>query len=94
MSEMQKPTAPMLLRALCEASQGSFPVEIGSLTPDGCTAEAPAEWAGDLDFLRLILAGQAEINGRVVHSEGCRAEIRFFGQIHPHVIESWQSRAA
>lgn len=94
MSQLQKPTAPILLRAFCEAAHGSFAVEIDRLTPEGCTAEAPAEWSGDLDFLRLTLAGQAEINGRVVQHDGKRAEIRFFGQIHPLVIENWRQRAA
>jgi hypothetical protein len=94
MSELLKSSSPVQMRALCKAAQGTFPIEIEQLTPEGCTAQAAAEWEGDLDFLRLTLAGQAEINGRVVRHEGKVADIRFFGQISPLAIAAWQRRAA
>ena len=84
----------MMQRELFLQADAALRSVIDRLTPEGCTAEAPGEWSGDLDFLRLTLAGQAEINGRVVQHDGKRAEIRFFGQIHPLVIENWRQRAA
>ena len=80
--------------ALCRTTQGAFAVAVSHLSPDGCTATAPAEWAEEFDFLRLTLAGQAEINGRVVRHEGKVADIRFFGQISPLAIAAWGRKAA
>ena len=80
--------------ALCRTTQGAFAVAVSHLSPDGCTATALGEWAEEFDFLRLTLAGQAEINGRVVRHEGKVADIRFFGQISPLAIAAWGRKAA
>ena len=80
--------------ALCQTTQGAFPVAVSHLSPDGCTATAPAEWAEEFDFLRLTLAGSVEVNGRVQRLQGREAQIRFFGQISPLVIDQWSRRAA
>jgi hypothetical protein len=94
MSETQPPQRPQAISALCQTSHGAFVVEVSQLSSDGCTATAPTAWEEEFDFLRLTLGGSVEVNGRVLHRHGREAEIRFFGQIHPCVIESWQRRAA
>ncbi len=72
---------------LCDCDRQSFPIAISDITCDGCAAEAQAEWDRDFDFLHLTIADRIEINGRVLRHEGRRATIRFFGQIHPSVVE-------
>jgi len=94
MPEIQDLARQPTLDALCQTAQGAFVIAVSHLSPEGCTATAPAEWAEEFDFLRLTLAGSVEVNGRVSSKHGREAEIRFFGQIHPAVIEGWQRRAA
>jgi len=73
--------------AQCDCECQSFPIAISDITCDGCAAEAQAEWDEDFDFLHLTIADCIEINGRVLQHQGRRATIRFFGQIHPHVVD-------
>ncbi len=80
--------------ALCRIDGLVRAITVTRLSPEGCTAEAEGGWTEDHEFLRLTLAGQADVNGRVLRRDGARAEIRFFGQISPLVIESWLKRAA
>jgi hypothetical protein len=94
MPQTQAPPLPQAIDALCETPQGAFVVAVSQLSPEGCTVTAPAEWEEEFDFLRLTLGGSVEVNGRVLNSHGHEAEIRFFGQIHPCVIEGWRRRAA
>ncbi|GAA0268053.1 hypothetical protein GCM10009127_04770 [Alteraurantiacibacter aestuarii] len=80
--------------AQCDLDRGSFAVALSDITPDGCSCEAPVDWEGDLDFLHLKIAGRIDINGRVLWQEGKRASIRFFGQIHPSVVDELGRLAA
>lgn len=82
------------LGALCDLDRRSFPVAISDISPDGCSCEAECGWDGDCDFLHLKIAGSVEINGRVLRHHGQRADIRFFGQINPLVIDQWNAPGA
>ena len=94
MPDMQSSSQPQALDALCQTEHGAFVVSVSDLSPEGCTATAAAAWEEEFEFLRLILAGSVEVNGRVLKRQGNAAEIRFFGQIHPCVIDQWSKRAA
>jgi phenylalanyl-tRNA synthetase beta subunit len=78
----------------CDPDRRSFPIAISDITPDGCSCEAECEWDQEFDFLHLTIAGQVEINGRVLRHKGRRCEIGFYGQIHPAVIDEWKRLAA
>jgi|GEM_PF-5672428 len=94
MPEIEAALDQQILHGLCQTSQGAFVVDVSHLSPEGCTATAPAEWQDDFDFLGLTLEGKAEINGRVVRREGRLADIRFFGQLSPLAIAAWGRQAA
>jgi len=83
-----------LIHAQVKCSGRSFPVSVTRISCDGCTVEAGDDWAADFDFLSLTLAGEVAVNGRVVRREGRRADIAFYGEIHPHVVAQWCQRAA
>lgn len=80
--------------AQCQFDHGSFPVAISAITPEGCFAEAPADWSEDFEFLHLTIDERVEINGKVRAKDGKRAEIRFFGQIHPQVVKELSRASA
>ncbi|WP_305097966.1 hypothetical protein [Croceibacterium aestuarii] len=80
--------------ALCALDARSFPIAISDITPEGCSCEADCEWGEDCEFLHLKIADSVEINGRVLACKGRRAQIGFFGQIHPAVIDQWKRLAA
>lgn len=82
------------IAAFCDLERRSFPIAISDITPDGCSALAPAGWDGDCDFIHLTIADKVEINGRVLWQKGKRASIAFFGQIHPHVVDELGRLAA
>ena len=85
---------PGPIGARCDIERRSFAIALSDITPDGCSCEAEGEWDGECDFLHLTIADSVEINGRVLRHEGHRADIRFFGQIHPAVIDQWKRLAA
>ena len=78
---------PARLTGRCELDDASFAVAISNISCDGCSAEAECGWAEDCDFLHLRIDDRIEVNGRVLWHKGKRAGIRFFGQIHPQVID-------
>ena len=89
--KLKAPRQCAQIAAQCDIEQRSFAIGISDISPEGCVAEADAEWgedaAEDWQFLHLTIANRIEMNGRVVTHQGRRAEIRFFGQIHPCVVE-------
>jgi hypothetical protein len=87
MATALRETEKLPIGAQCDCARQSFPVAISDITCDGCAAEAPTEWMEDYDFLHLTIANGLEINGRVLRHQGRHATIRFFGQIHPSVVE-------
>lgn len=86
--------AKLKIGALCDCACQSFPVAISQISPEGCCAEADASWAGGDDFIHLTIADRIEVNGCIAARNGRKATIRFFGQIHPHVIEQLARKAA
>ena len=86
---MASKSAPARRRAIpgsCTMGQSTFPVKVSGLSCDGCRVEADSDWPEDCDFLHLSLGGEIEINGCAASCKGRRAEIRFFGQIHPVAV--------
>lgn len=75
------------IAASCTLGEATFPVRVSSLSCDGCRIEADGEWPAECEFLHLTLDGEVEINGCALRHKGKRADIRFFGQIHPVVID-------
>jgi|GEM_PF-1034416 len=61
-------------------------VSITRLTSDGCMLEANDDWPGASDFLHLSIADSIEMNGKLEWAQGRRAQMRFFGQVHPAAI--------
>jgi len=80
--------------AQCDCDCQSFPVAISDISPDGCCGEAAAGWQGEDDFIHLTIADRIHINGRIAQRMGRKATIRFFGQIHPCVVDQLSRRAA
>jgi hypothetical protein len=72
--------------ASCTLGRETFPVKVSALSCEGCRIEADCEWPAECEFLHLSLDG-VEINGCALHRKGKRAEIRFFGHIHPVVVD-------
>ena len=68
-------------------------LELDALTPDGCEVVPTSPWHGDCDFLRLLIDGRVTINGQVTWRSGNRAGVRFFGQIHPVVVNELDGRS-
>lgn len=75
------------VEADCRLNQRHFPVTISEISPDGCVIEAATDELEPSEFLHLRIAGTMDVNGCTVWCQGGRAEIHFFGQIHPHAIE-------
>ena len=82
------------IKALCDLDRGSFPIAISEITSDGCACEASVDWEEDCDFLHLRIADRIDVNGRVLWQNGKLAGIRFFGQIHPAVVDELGRAAA
>lgn len=74
------------LPGLCDCEGDSFPVAITHLGAEGCVLEANDDWAGAADFVHLQIAGTIDMNGRLEWAQGRRAQMRFFGQVHPAAI--------
>lgn len=75
------------VEADCELNQRHIPVTISEISPDGCVIESANDDLEPSDFLHLRIAGTMDVNGCTVWCKGRKAEIHFFGQIHPHAIE-------
>ena len=94
MARAKPAAAKLAIGAQCDCDCRSFPVAISQISPDGCCAEVDGSWAGDDDFIHLTIAEKIEVNGCIAARRGRKATIRFFGQIHPHVIDQLARRAA
>lgn len=94
MPKVGRKAEEVCLDALCGSDRHAFPMAISELTCEGCSAEAPADWDGDLDFLHLRIADRIDINGRVLWRNGRRIKIGFFGQLHPLAIDDLFRAAA
>lgn len=90
MPRARSATRSTQIGAFCDLDQRSFPVALSDITPDGCSCEADCDWEVDCEFLHLKIAETVDINGCVLARRGRRAQIRFFGQIHPAVIDQWK----
>ena len=74
------------LSGTCECDGETRTVSISALGVEGCTIESEHVWSAELDFVHLVIAGSTEMNGRIVRVVGKRAEVRFFGQLHPAAV--------
>jgi hypothetical protein len=81
------------IAAQCECAGEIISLELDALTPDGCEVVPTSPWHGDCDFVRLLIDGRVTINGQVAWRSGNRAGVRFFGQIHPVVVDELNGRA-
>lgn len=70
----------------CQCDGASTAVTVTALGVEGCTIEAEEVWPAAYDFVHLDIAGTLAMNGKVVRVSGRRAEVRFFGQVHPAAI--------
>ena len=75
------------VEADCELNQRRFPVTISEISSEGCVIEAADHELEPSEFLHLRIAGAMDVNGCTVWCQGRKAEIHFFGQIHPTAIE-------
>ncbi len=87
MSGSRKDRKQACLSGQCDLDRASFAVAISDISCDGCSAEAECDWGEDCEFLHLRINDAIDVNGRVLWHEGKRAGIRFYGQIHPAVID-------
>ena len=76
----------------CECGLHAFSIDISDISCNGCWVEAKGGWPegdGDdaFDFLHLIIDERIQINGKVVSLDGHKAWIRFFGELHPTVVD-------
>ncbi len=74
------------LSGTCECDGETRAVSISALGVDGCIIESEQVWSAELDFVHLVIAGDTQMNGKIVRVVGKRAEVRFFGQLHPAAI--------
>ncbi len=70
----------------CDCEGTSFAVRISQLCVDGCVLEADEDWVSAGDFLHVQIARSIEMNGRLAWAQGRRAQMHFFGQVHPAAI--------
>jgi len=82
------------IAAQCEMDHRRFAIDISQITPDGCEAVAQAGWVAEDDFIALTIADRVAIKGKLAWCKGRKANIRFFGQLHPHVVRELASAAA
>jgi len=76
----------LALPGRCECDGAGKAVSIVGLGIEGCTLEADEVWPAAHDFVHLDIAGTMAMNGRITRVVGRRAEVRFFGQLHPAAI--------
>lgn len=74
------------LQGHCQCDTASMAVTVTNLGIDGCVIEADEVWPSAHDFVHLQIAGTITMNGKIVRVVGRRAEVRFFGQLHPAAI--------
>ncbi len=82
--EDRRDTPALPGRCACEGE--SLAVAVTRLTADGCVLEANDDWAGAADFVHLQIANSIDMNGKLDWAQGRRAQMRFFGQVHPAAI--------
>lgn len=70
----------------CDCEGRDMAVAVTRLTGDGCLLEANDDWAGAADFVHLQIASSIDMNGKLDWAQGRRAQMRFFGQVHPAAI--------
>ncbi len=87
MPASQKARKLAQLSGQCDLERASFAVAISDISCDGCSAEAECDWGEDCEFVHLRINDSIDVNGRVLRHDGKRADIRFYGQIHPAVID-------
>ena len=90
----QRDTKRVPIGATCNCADTRFAISLSDISCEGCKAEASADWAEDCEFVQLRIDDRIDINGRISWHEGRRAGIRFFGQIHPAVIDQLGRLAA
>ncbi len=75
------------LSGQCDCGRSPFPINISDISCEGCWVEATGDWEAAHDFLHLTIDERIEINGKVISLDGRKAWIRFFGELHPTVVE-------
>jgi hypothetical protein len=83
-----------VLDGQCDCEGSRFAVSISNLAAEGCELAADAEWPGATDFVRLQIDDSIVMNGKLVWVQGRRAQMRFFGQVHPAAIARLHGQAA
>jgi hypothetical protein len=79
---------------ICDCERQKASVAITRLTTDGGVLETNDDWRGASDFVHLQIAGTIEMNGKLEWAQGRRAQMRFFGQVHPAAIAKLVAAAA
>lgn len=74
------------LAGQCDCEGHRYAVRILHLCAEGCEMEADFDWPGMADFVHLQIDNSIVMNGKLVRTQGRRAQMRFFGQIHPAAI--------
>lgn len=82
------------LAGRCNWNGISLPVAVTGLTSDGCILESADGWTGPEDFVHLEIVGIIATNGKLTGVEGHRAQMRFYGQVHPAAIAKLLEQAA
>ncbi len=87
MAKHDTSSRPRFLNGRCDCGRVAFPIAIANISCDGCEVEASGDWEDAYDFLHLTIDERIEINGKIVSLDGRKASIRFFGELHPCVVE-------
>ena len=82
-----------VLAGQCDCEGHRHAVSIFQLCAEGCELEADVDWPGATDFVHLQIDNSIVMNGKLVWVRGRRAQMRFFGQIHPAAIAKLHERA-
>lgn len=93
MADQRKARTQTDVTARCDLDEASFGIAISDISCEGCLIEAGRTWDEDSEFLHLRIDGRIDVNGQMVWHEGKRAGIRFFGQIHPLVVEDLSAKS-
>ena len=67
-------------------------VRISDLLTGGCTVDTLPLGAQMEDFVRLSIAQSIQVNGYVASRDAAGATIRFYGEIHPFVVNRLETR--
>lgn len=78
---------PARVEADCRIDRRTFPVTVSSLGSDGCVIESAGDELEPSEFLNLRIGGAMDVNGCTVWCDGRKAQVRFFGQVHPVAID-------